>query len=86
MMTLQCSYYLQVLIACSPYSQVPNKWECPNKQGVEKIPKFDKRGVGIWVTALNDYTRAERIKQVVIKHKTKIYTKACYFALEFGRK
>ena len=35
---------------------------------------------------LNDYTRTERTKQVVIKHKTKIYAAVRYFPMIIGRK
>ena len=33
----------------------------------------------------NDYKAAEKERQVVRKHKTKIYTEACYFPLKIGR-
>jgi len=36
--------------------------------------------------ALNDYTRRERTKMVVIKHKTKIYKAVRNFAMKIGRK
>ena len=36
--------------------------------------------------ALNGYKAMERIKkQVVVKHRAKIYTEALYFALNIGR-
>ena len=38
------------------------------------------------MTALNDNTRKERTKKVVIKHKTKIYTESCYFSMKIGCK
>ena len=35
--------------------------------------------------ALNDYKTMERVQQVFIKHRAKIYTEALYFALNRGR-
>ena len=54
------------------YFQVPYK-RGPNKHGVGKIPNCNKQGE----------ERKEQ-KQVVIKHKNKIYTEACYFAMKVG--
>jgi len=35
--------------------------------------------------APNDYKMVEKIKQVIIKHRTKIYTETLYLALNSGR-
>ena len=54
---------------------MPDKWGVLISRGLEKVPKFNKRRIKI----------GEK-KQAVVKHKTKIYTEACYIAMKIGRK
>ena len=60
----------------------------PNKQGGSgKIPGFnDRQGSENEKRLLMIIQGRKEQKQVVVEHKTKIYTEACYFALKIGRK
>ena len=65
------------------YSQVPIKGgRGPTKRGSEKIPKSNKLGVGILERWLYMMVKGKKEqKQVVIKHRAKIYTEALYSTL-----
>ena len=68
-------------------------FQVPNKQGVRKIPKFNKRG-GVKTNGGSEFYKRlwmiiqerKEQNQAVIKHKTNIYTAARYFAMKIGRK
>ena len=60
--------------------------EGPNKQGSEKILKFNKWGVGMQEKVLNNYEVMKEQKWVVRKQKTTRYTEACYFSMKTGCK
>jgi len=52
----------------------------PNKRGL-----LISRGAGICEMALNDYKMMERIKEIIIKNRAKIYTEEFYSTLNIGR-
>ena len=74
-------FSLSFLILKCQINRGPKYSGGPSKQGSENIPKFNKKGI-IINGGLESYKAVEKQKQVVIKHATKMHTRACYFALK----